>query len=69
MMTDPKGSEIGLEDLANVAGGTKSSPQLAGHCATGSHITGSHIKQGGMTLESGITLNYGHIEVKYVEQK
>jgi len=63
-MTDPKGSEIGLEDLANVAGGTKSSPQLAGHCATGSHI-----KQGGMTLDSGITLNYGHIEVKYVEQK
>jgi type VI protein secretion system component Hcp len=64
MMTEPKGSEIGLEDLANVAGGNKSSPQLAGHCATGSHI-----KQVGVTLDSGITLNFGQIEVKYVEQK
>jgi type VI protein secretion system component Hcp len=51
--------------LANVAGGNKSSPQLASHCATGSHI-----KEVSITArDSGVTLNYGHIEVTYVAQK
>jgi|SwirhirootsSR2_FD_contig_51_4951337_length_320_multi_4_in_0_out_0_1 type VI protein secretion system component Hcp len=65
MTIDPRVPEISLEDLANVAGGNKSSPQLASHCATGSHI-----KEVSITArDGGVTLNYGHIEVTYVAQK